>query len=347
MKILLFTIWHVRNYGAEMQAYATVRALKMLGHEVEVANIYLSDGQKRNFNGRIGDVIRSISPGGRKFTLFWNQQIPKSKRYRNVKDIFSNPPEADLYLVGSDQVWNPEITGSFSDLFFLPFENVKKVSYASSIGSSEWLFPKERDNEIKEMLNDFNALSCREETGSRLLNNFLGKPVNSVIDPTLLFNDYHELIGDVHHKDYIAYYPLSEDGEQFDCAKKLSSIMGIPAVDITQKKYLYKKLVWDQASILDWIRGIAESRFVLTPSFHGLAFSLIYKREFAILVDPSRGSRILDLLDIVGLSDRAFTSVESFLKSEIWNMPIDYSRVGSILNNYRKESLKFLVENII
>lgn len=347
MKIVLFTIWHVGNYGAEMQTYATVKVLKKLGHEVEVANIWLSDFQHSNINGKIGNAIQSISPGWKRMKDFWKQYIPATQRYRGMEEICLNPPEADLYLVGSDQVWNPNITGAFSELFFLPFERVKKISYASSVGTSKWIFPEEKTKEIKKLLDDFSALSCREKTGCKIISDLSRKEVKTVIDPTLLFDSYSELIGHPQQKDYIAYYPLSENKEQQACANRLSSIMGLPYKDITHKKYVCGKILWDRASIQDWIKGIAESRFVLTPSFHGLAFSLIYRREFAILVNPSKGSRIWDLLDMVGLKDRAFTSVDSFLKSKIWNTPIDYFSVRSRLDKHRKDSIDFLVDNLV
>lgn len=140
MKIALLTIWHAMNYGAELQAYATVKALKQLGHQVEMIDIRLSDCHKPNLNGRIGNIISSFGPAHTKFEGFWKKYIPVTKRYCSIEQLQNDPPHSDVYMVGSDQVWNPDLTGGFAKLFFLDFggENVKRISYASSFGTLEW-----------------------------------------------------------------------------------------------------------------------------------------------------------------------------------------------------------------
>lgn len=127
MKIALLTIWHECNYGAELQAYATVKILQNLGHKVEMIDIRLSDCRKGNINQKIFNIVCGITPGYRKFINFWKKYIPVTRRYNSIDKLQKRPPVADVYLVGSDQVWNPELTKEFSLLYFLNFgdNNIK------------------------------------------------------------------------------------------------------------------------------------------------------------------------------------------------------------------------------
>ena len=119
MKIALLTIWHIGNYGAEMQTYATVKALQSFGHKVEVIDIRLTDVAKISLRGRISKIISIFSPSERKMKSFWRTYIPSSCRFRSLKQLQKNPPKADLYLVGSDQVWNPNIRKKEKFNYFL------------------------------------------------------------------------------------------------------------------------------------------------------------------------------------------------------------------------------------
>ena len=116
MKIALLTIWHEKNYGAELQAYATIKAIKHLGHCPEMINIHLASKEQPSFLGRIANFIEKLLPASTKFERFWSYYIPKTKKYNSVSELYNDPPQADIYIVGSDQVWNPDITKEFTFL---------------------------------------------------------------------------------------------------------------------------------------------------------------------------------------------------------------------------------------
>ena len=97
MKIALFTIWHEKNFGAEMQAYATLRALKELGHDVFLVDLRLDDIRDISLKGKIASLIENISPNYRNFKKFWNKNFPKAVRYRSWDDLKKNPCHADMY----------------------------------------------------------------------------------------------------------------------------------------------------------------------------------------------------------------------------------------------------------
>lgn len=348
MKIALLTIWRERNYGAELQAYATIKALQNLGHDAAMIDIRLSDSRKRNIKGVIADIVSLFGPATFKFERFWKKYIPVTARYRSIAELQSCPPEADIYLVGSDQVWNPDLTGDFAKLFFLDFgdDRVGRVSYASSFGVSEW------DNEtltedVKRLLRRFKQIACREQSGVDILSKTFDLPSYLTIDPTLLFDQYPELTGEVLPKQTLVYYPLSEDTELTGYAEKIAKQLNLQLVNNKAITRILGAIEWDRVGIEQWVRNIAESQFVITRSFHGLIFSILYSKSFAIVASQNnRSTRILNLLQQLGLADRYFESFSECDEAKPWNIPIDYATVHMKLSEMRRDSLDYLRENL-
>lgn len=194
MDIALLTIWHVQNYGAELQSYATIKILEKLGYHVKMINIRLADCSHPNLKGKMSSFLSSFGPGYKKFNDFWTKYIPTTLRYKTIAELQRNPPKADMYIVGSDQVWNPDLTGDFAKLFFLDFgtNKIKRISYASSFGKSEWTHD-EIKSDVRKLLLQFSAITCRELSGTELLKKEFSIDAKCVVDPTLLLGDYSEL----------------------------------------------------------------------------------------------------------------------------------------------------------
>ena len=172
MRIALLTIWHVGNYGAELQAYATCRILTDLGHDVTIIDFRENESQNESFKSKLARCISSCTLSHFKFSTFWKKYFPnKTRHYHSYEELKANPPEADLYLVGSDQVWNYKITAEKAEAFFLAFgtDKVKRASYASSFGMGEWNASEQLTSVARQMLNKFSAVSCREASGVRIL----------------------------------------------------------------------------------------------------------------------------------------------------------------------------------
>ena len=346
MKIALLTIWHEKNYGAELQAYATIKVLQSLGHEVEMVDIRLSDCSHPNIKGRIVSILSKFGPSHRKFCAFWEKYIPRTNRYKTLSDLQKNPPIVDVYMVGSDQVWNPDLTKDFSSLYFLDFghENQKRVSYASSFGVSEWAHPELRE-QIKKLLTRFSYVSCREQAGVELLKKEFNIKAENVIDPTLLLDSYIELTGKTLQRQTLVYYPLCNDPELEENAVKIAKQLGLKPVNNKATKNILNAIEWDRVSIEYWVKNIAEAQFVITRSFHGMVFSILHNKQFAIVEGVhGRSSRITSLLSLLGLSDRYFDSFESLIKGHPWDTPIDYSLTNIKVDSLRRESLDCLIE---
>lgn len=337
MKIALLTIWREKNYGAELQAYATVQLLQNLGHHVEMIDIRLSDCRKGNINQKIYNLICGLTPGHRKFSRFWKKNIPVTKRYKTIDELQKNPPEADVYMVGSDQVWNPDLTRDFSLLYFLNFgaDNVKRVSFASSFGTTTWNYPELKEP-VLQLLYRFNGITCREKSGVSLLKKEFGLDSVNVVDPTLVLGDYSKFLKNVTERNTLVYYPLFPDFELEDFSKRLAEAQGLTYINNNEKKYILGKLEWNRVGVEEWVRNIAEAKFVVTRSFHGMLFSLMFHRQFAVVATKNgRSSRITDILNLLGLSNRFFDSVDDLSCSKIWDNRIDYLKVDQILSELR------------
>ena len=348
MDIKLLTIWREKNYGAELQAYATIKILQNLGHKVEMIDISLSDCRKGNLNQKIYNLISGFTPGHRKFIRFWNKYIPATKRYRTEDELKKNPPRADIYVVGSDQVWNPDLTRELSLLYFLNFgdKNTKRISFASSFGTVTWnyldLIPK-----IKSLLKGFNYVTCREKSGVEILKSTFDIAAKNVMDPTLVLGDYSNLVHDIKEKSTLVYYPLGEDAELQHFSCKLANELNLIPINNSERNYILKRIEWNRVGIEEWVKNIAECQLVVTRSFHGLVFSLLFHKRFAIVASPNgRNTRITGLLSLLGLTNHYFKDFETLYDSKIWKQDIDYSTVDEKLKILRKQSIDELKKGL-
>lgn len=351
MKISLLTIWHCSNYGAELQTYATVRALTQLGHEVEVIDFKLTEKHPKTIREKIAEFINSLTPSDCKFNHFWNKFIKnKTIHYRNLEELKNDPPKSDCYIVGSDQVWNEEITREKAEAYFLNFggKDVLRMSYASSIGVDYWNGSEKLTEIVKRQFDNFKALSCREKTGCKVLEETFGKKITNVLDPTLLHDSYPELTGKIIQRNTLVFYPLTTYPELESFSKDLANRLGLKFLNNNKRTMLTKHIAWNRKSVQEWVKNIAEAEFVVTHSFHGLAFSIIYRKQFIIVKTKSsnRQTRLTDLLSELGLMDRFFNTCEEAWVSRIWEKPIDYDSVYLKLEKKRKSSYDFLKETL-
>ncbi len=346
MKIALLTIWHCGNYGAELQAYATVRALLELGHDVSIIDFRLSDKTQKTLKQLAAEFIMKFTPAYNGFVFFWSKYLPnKTKHYKSIEQLEKNPPVADIYLVGSDQVWNLNITQELAKAYFLDFGNssISRCSYASSFGENLWSESDAITKAVGVQLSKFKLISCRESTGIKILKDVFGVDADLVLDPTLLFSSYPEITGNICEEKTFVYYPLTVDKNDEIVYKRFANELKLKYVNINKKRLLTNTIPWTRTSIIDWIKNIASAKFVVTPSFHGLAFSLIYHRQFAVIgTNSSRNNRIIDLLELLGLPNRYFSTFNEFYKSKIWKHQIDYDNVDAKLDMLREYSWNYL-----
>lgn len=346
MKVSILTYHREDNYGATLQAYATYRAVASLGHEPEFIDLRLPYAP--SIVSRLVFALKRHRFNNFRKKFFKNLSY---KTYFSVDELRKNPPESDCYLVGSDQTWNPQIAGKLLPAFFLTFGpgNVKRVSYATSIGLNQWEKSDYiSDDEIRNAVEKFDSLLLRETSALEICRNIFGREARQVVDPVLLFKDYPELTGDIKSSGEIIAYKLIDDPEFYGMARKVSASLNMPIRSIGSVRHPKGFRADYPESVERWVQRLASAEYVLTDSFHGTVFSLLYHRPFVIYVgDPNRVTRIKSLLDLTGLSDRILNhgaTTEDMLR--VANTPVDWNSVDKKLESMRAESLSLLNESL-
>ncbi len=363
----ILTFHRATNYGALLQAYALQKVIEMIGFEVRVID-YRCRGVGKYF----------ISLDGASFFVRFRRllyncyllvQYPFRYKRRKVYTAFTEKylylSEPNYYLsdekwscfvMGSDQVWNICLTGGFDKYFYGDFpvaQGTKKVGYA--VSASENLQESMGNPQCLEALHNFDAIGCREKELLEIIKDKVSCPTGLVLDPTLLGGRkiFDELVTDKYKnvKPYLLVYQMntSKNTEVLDLANKLAEERGwdvreIPSI-LNYKKMLTQK-GWNQwTTPVEFVDLYRNAQFVITTSFHGVAFSLIFNKPFyQYSINDKIDARADDLLKKVGLEDRKIVNVQSYDDNKM--MLIDWARVNASMKTLREQSMTFLKSNI-
>jgi hypothetical protein len=363
MHIGITTFQWSDNYGAVLQAHALQSVLQQAGHQVEIVD-YRS--MKAVFGLR---RWLSLSPQGclkkwetnRKkhlFEKFRRRYLHRSLEvFHKVSDLQMLADRYDLLITGSDQVWNPtwlaQVPG-YEELYFLSFagSSTRRIYYAASLGHAETATIDEKWKRIlKEKLNAMDSISVREQSGINLVRMLCGRDdAVQVVDPTLLLGrDHFEALSSAPRQQpaYLFSYMLHgldhEAGPSIEC---ISDSLGLQIVRCdARKSSLHKR--YELPSPAGWLGRINHAGFMITNSFHGVVFCLIFHTPFiALLLGGSMGSmnaRIVDLLDAVGLSKRILSPGQP-IPGDMLNEAIDWNQVDRCMADKRQASVEFLRE---
>lgn len=338
--IRIITFHSAYSYGAVLQTFALWKYLDGIYSDVKVVD-FAPPTFSLKFNRK-----RPIT-WIKTWRFRFRNKIAKTKPY-TADGLRKTSPQADVYIIGSDQVWNPEITGIYKDIYFGDFipRDCEKISYASSWGKED--FSEQTLKEIAPLFHDFKAVSVREESGVKLCREVAGVDALCVLDPTLLIEDYTPYFRKTRLKKELCLFVLDNDKEDcFDTSRFVANELGLKPKVLNKARKLegFKNIPFP--SIPAFLREIHNSEFVITNSFHGLAFSIIFNKQFAfVCTNKGNSTRIKNLLSKTGLTRRMFDSYEALERSRIWEEPIDYSEVNRRLNTLRTESKNYLTENI-
>lgn len=339
--IRILTFHSAYSYGAVLQTYALYSFLKKHYTDVKVVDF------RPDY-----------------FTLKWTWYRPQSWlkyasfqykkppiEYTNivtVDELRHFVPSADTYIIGSDQVWNPNITKSVQDIYFGDFipKEIKKISYAASFGRTE--FSQAEIQQMKSLIHDFNAVSVREESAVGFLHKEFNINAQCVLDPTFLIDDYTNLFHVDNAKDELAFFILNNNSnEVFEIGSSIAKIMKLKPKIINRNKPVkgFKTIMFP--SIPKFLKEIYNSRFVITNSYHGLAFSIIFNKQFVyVSTNPQNVTRAQNILEKLHLNNRLFNSYKDIITSHIWEETINYKDVNKTLTNLRQDSIHFLMKNI-
>ncbi len=351
-KIGIITCGKEPNYGACLQALATQHKVTNMGYEAELMNY--SFMEEKLYSPLKQKTLRSFVSS----TLFYplrkslhtaflnfrkKHMKYSSKQLFTPEDFARVASDYDAFLIGSDQVWNPDL-GIDTNITLLRFyENgPRRLSYASSFGVSS--LSKERELVYKEALNKFEHISTREETGKTLVNNITGRESVISLDPTMLldaneWSKYEEKSG--LDEPYVLIYDMRHSQKVMDTAKKLAEIKGCKVVALSRIVIQDKKIRTlygiSPGQFLDLFKN-AEA--VVTDSFHGTVFSITYQKEFYSYCSRQGmkiGSRITNILKSLGLSERLIHD-----GAEVEFSEISYDSVTELLKKMREVSLGYL-----
>ena len=364
MKIKTITCHDVYNFGASLQAYALMKYLKDIGNEVEIVDYkpaYLkfdlwAIGPKWKRNILLKILYFSYVVPKRlcmkkrrsKFDLFTRQKLRTTNRtYSSFHELKKDPPLADIFFAGSDQIWNTELPNGKDPSFYLDFvkANSIKASYAASFSVSK-INPEIR-NFVREKLQGLDYISVREETGIEILKNLGFENGRVVIDPVFLLGkiEWETLaVSPTNDQKYIFVY----DQENNPLIKKYAlKIAKKYDMKIFAVESLYPMLYADRkiryASPEDFIGLVMNCEICLTNSFHCMAFSLIFNKKFYLFKRTQKvNSRMTDLLKYLNLTNRiADGDYEMIQLTEI-----EYSKVNELIDRKKAYSITYLEEVI-
>ena len=362
MKIGILTFHCAHNYGAVLQCYATQEFLRSKGYEVEVINYrpqYLLDPYKL-FNRRrviCKNPIRLLKCLIIEILMFSNRY----KRFIGFERFIHNrlqigdivtrntlSSDCDAYIIGSDQVWNSRITRGFDPIYFadFPFEkgNKKYISYAASMEAKT--LTHEQVDFYTKSLNNFDILSVRENQLQQLLQSLTSKNISLVLDPTLMVPTavWDNLSSDNSNVEkYVVVYQVRIDPNTMRIAELIANQIGAKVkVLVAWLHYNAVEGADQTATPEEFVDVIRNAACVVTTSFHGTAFSVIFNRPFyTIRLNDGRDTRSESLLGTLSLEERIVDVDACPIFSDI-----DYSVVNKKLEKLRKESQDFLINNL-
>lgn len=383
MKIGIITLWQSSdNYGQQLQCWALQQQLLKMGHEpylirydIEHRVLYKTSwwkkliklillypvykrlkNRKQNKEEKKLIEYNSLKNKNRDFENFRKNNLLMSENlYSSLQELRDNPPKADAYIVGSDQVWAHLLSFDENRAMFLDFgaENIKRIAYAPSFSMPK--YPEHLNGRLKENLSRFDSLSVREQTGVGICKG-LGYDAQVVVDPTMLLKkeDYSKIKDSVSNGNFIYLYYLnissSEEVEwkqlQVFSQKQNLKVIATPASGYIPGKEIFNLCDYAYATIPQWINMMDKAQLVVTTSFHGVVFCILHHTPFVYF--PLKGkfsrgnNRVVDLCNMLGLSSRIWNTDTSFEK--MYNEVIDWKVIESKLDAKRIDSINYLKE---
>lgn len=322
MKICTITCQNAVNHGARLQACALLYYLNKQGYSAEVIDYrpdYLAFHEKIFFWPksslkewlklfiRLRQRVDAVSRY-QNFETFSEKYISLTKRsYYNVEELQKYPPEADIYIAGSDQIWNTDFRNGTDAAFYLDFGplRTKRISYAASFALSDLTYGS--DEFVKEHLSKFDAISVRESSGLRILSS-LGYNGFITVDPVFLLSagEWDAMFSCQEIYDpYILVYDLMGCNLIKRLAKQLAKQYKCKIYSVSPRRFSYVDKNYPQVAPDQFVQFIRNARCVVSNSYHGTAFAIIYHRDFYV-VDRIDGQneRMHDLLASLGLKSR-------------------------------------------
>jgi len=354
MKIGIYTFFR-GSYGAVLQAFSLEKTIKKMYPDDDVLLVDF----KTELHCSLEKIFRRWSSNflynvvWQIHILFRYRQLKKKRdafdefkekfdytsRYSSQADLLSNPPSVDVHLTGSDQVFNPH--RNYRDVYYLNFRKgeARKVAYAPSFGVNQ--FSDDDKEYIKRLLADFDALSCRESDGAQLMSSLLDRDVPQVLDPVFLLSDDEwrtvEIQPEIKQK-YVFVYCLKDTKRLLKYAKKNYPGMTVVLLSPNDLRFYSGCRHFYYPGPREFIGLIDHAEVVVTDSFHGTVFSILFNKEFrTVITRPEVSVRIVSLLSTLGLSSNLVSENDPQPFTEDGKNTL--ARMRTISMEYLKQSL--------
>lgn len=354
MRAGVLTFHRAINYGAALQAYALVRKMNELGAQTELVD-YRNPHIENSFHSFSLAKVNSPKKAA-SFLLNYKKMRKKKKAFAEFAGLIPTGEKIensaqlkkssyDIFVSGSDQVWNPECTG-FDKTYFLEFaESRQKNAYAASFGVSH--LEEKYTDEVGKLIKDFKNIGVREQQGAEIVRQTAKREAEVVLDPTLLIdgNEWKKIAKPSKYgkKKFLLVYMLLNSPSLILFAEKLAKERGLEIICIgngRRKNITYASDI-GPAEFLDLF---SRAEAVVTNSFHGTAFSVNLNKDFFVElhnVKNSRNSRMEDILKLFGLENRLISDGAAS------NKKVDFKRVNKLLDDEREKSVSFLKNAIL
>lgn len=374
MKIGILTQPLHTNYGGLLQCWALQHVLLAMGHDAWVVR-RVKNSHSFFFWARIRlrNVVCKLFGRPKLVWLSRKDEAAISQQTRPFIDRYITPrteliysthalrndferQRYDAYIVGSDQVWRPRYSPCQPNYFldFLPQDSrVKRIAYAASFGTEQWEFSSRLTSQCATLARRFNAVSVREANGVHLCAEHLDTQAMQVLDPTLLLKteDYERL---VHEQDEptspgtLFCYLLDRSPETAFFKQALERGLGLTAFEVMPRAIGMQRPDVPIESriyprVTQWLRAFMDAQAVLTDSFHGCAFAILFNRPFVVIGNQRRGqARFQSLLSTFGLEERLVLTGKADDITVCMKRPIDWTDVNLRLSEWRTLSMDFL-----
>lgn len=352
MKIGIISIHALRNnFGSVLQSYALYRFLKEHGHKVMIIN-YMPQ-YFRTAAGLWGKIKLLLTN-----LCFFHSYIKRKKRfdefilsssmtkeYMDFDELKSNPPQADCYIAGSDQLWNPTFPCGRDDAFYLSFtDSCNKMAYSTSIGTAS-LCDSDYDRIVKK-ISGFKYVSVREKLSCEKLIQHGRTDTRHVCDPVFLLTkeQYRALYAFKPREKYIFVYAVEKDEKLEKVVNILADKFKCKIITVGGFKRKSRGYFPRWIGPKEFLGFLDNAEFVVVSSFHGTAFSLIFEKQFVVVPPRQNSLRLASILDIAGLQDRMV--LDSVEIDDILQRSINYNIVTQRLTKHIEDSKEFLLTSL-
>ena len=358
MKKIAIITWNTyHNFGTFLQAYALQQYLYALGYENKILDDHIIIGNNVNWKFKIKKILWALSR--KSYRIYARSSYNSDKLFDNFKKEYLNTDnnimplidldkKYDIFICGSDQIWNPFLLENPKQTFYYAaFSKKKKIAYAPSIGVSD--IPSQYKEKVRTLISSFCNLSLREDQGVESISKIVPKEVIKVVDPTLLLSreEWEKILPkNTNTEKYVLGYFLTPNTLYINATIAYAKRKSLKfKLFFTDESYLKYDCDLISAGPIEFLNNIKYAEFLFTDSFHGSIFAKIFHIQFFTLkrfgnIEKGQDSRVENLLDLFGLRYRLIENEN--IKDLVDSPNIDFEKVDYNVSRYINESKKYL-----